>query len=401
MVIENIINWGYIYPNEIETNWSILIVLYPYITGLVAGAFIVSSLYHVFGKEEIKPVARFALITALAFLLFATTPLLAHLGHPERAFEIMWTPHLTSAMAGFGYIYTFYLTILVLEIWFAYRVDIVKKALSSRGLKEVFYSFLALLNYDISKEAVETDHRIGHKLAIIGIPAATFLHGYVGFIFGGVKANPWWSTPLQPVIFLLSAIVSGIGLLILLYIISTKFRKKTLDKKCLYSLARYLWLFMIIDLALESLEIVSMAYEHEESWQIISRLITENLAVTYIGLQFIIGAIIPITLLGLVLVIENERLKFNFTWISSFLVLIQVFSMRWNVVIGGQNISKSLIGLMTYVPPFFHREGVLPAIVIMSLPFIVLYILVKILPPWEDEETPEGGERFITNIHKT
>jgi Ni/Fe-hydrogenase subunit HybB-like protein len=390
MVIENIINWGYIYPNEIETNWSVLIVLYPYITGLVAGAFIVSSLYHVFGKKEIKPVARFALITALAFLLFASVPLVTHLGHPERNFEIMWTPHLTSAMAGFGYIYTFYMLILLLEIWFAYRADIVKTALNSKGIKQVFYSFLALLNYDLSKEALEADHRIGHKLAIIGIPSACFLHGYVGFIFGGVKANPWWSTPLQPVIFLLSAIVSGIGLLILLYIISTKVRKKSLDLTCLFSLARYLWLFLILDLALESLEIVSMAYENEEAWPIIHSLITENLAFSYIGLQFVIGGIVSFILLSLVLLVKNDRLKIAFTSIASFLVLIQVLAMRWNVVIGGQEISKSLLGLMTYVPPVFHREGIATAAAIMVMPFVALYILVKLLPPWEDEEDGTG-----------
>src|SRR5512136_2238204 len=105
---------GFLYPNEIKVHWSILIVLYPYITGLVAGAFIVSSLYHVFAREELKPVARFALIAAFCFLLFACTPLLFHLGHPERAFNIMFTPKFTSAMSGFGYIYTFYLIIVAL-----------------------------------------------------------------------------------------------------------------------------------------------------------------------------------------------------------------------------------------------------------------------------------------------
>ncbi|MDL5503125.1 MAG: polysulfide reductase NrfD, partial [Candidatus Methanoperedens sp.] len=89
-MLENLV-WGYVYPNESEIQWSILIVLYPYITGLVAGAFIASSLYHVFGKKEIKPVARFALLTALSFLLVAMMPLLVHLGHPERGIEIMFT----------------------------------------------------------------------------------------------------------------------------------------------------------------------------------------------------------------------------------------------------------------------------------------------------------------------
>src|SRR5512136_3445951 len=117
---------GFMYPNEIELQWSILIVIYPYITGLVAGAFILASLVRVFNVKEIQPTYRLSLLTALAFLLVAPLPLLAHLGHPERAFEIFLTPHLQSAMAMFGFVYAWYLSVvLLLEIWFDYRGDMV------------------------------------------------------------------------------------------------------------------------------------------------------------------------------------------------------------------------------------------------------------------------------------
>jgi len=384
--------WGYVYPNEAEIQWSILIVLYPYITGLVAGAFIASSLYHVFGKKEIRPVARFALLTALAFLLVATMPLLTHLGHPERGIEIMFTPHLTSAMSGFGYIYSFYLIILVLEIWLSFREDIVKMALNSRGWKELLYSALALFSFDISEKALHEDEKLAKRLAIIGIPSAAFLHGYVGFIFGGIKANPWWSTPLMPIIFLMSAIVSGIALLILLYIVATKIRKQVIDHKCLHSLAHFLWIFLILDVTLELLEIVSMKYESLEKIEIINRLLSEKIAFTFYGLQLTMGIFIPFILLLLVsLMKKRETLKLVMIVVSSIFVVIGVFAMRWNVVIGGQEISKSLSGTLTYVPVFFSQEGVLPAIIILVIPFIILIVVTKILPPWKDmeEEFPD------------
>ncbi len=88
----------FVFPNEVNVTWTTMIVLYPYITGLVAGAFIVSSLYHVFGRSDLKPVALFSLASAFVFLLFATLPLLVHLGHPERAFNIMITPNFSSAI---------------------------------------------------------------------------------------------------------------------------------------------------------------------------------------------------------------------------------------------------------------------------------------------------------------
>ena len=383
--------WGYVYPNEVEIQWSVLIVLYPYITGLVAGAFIASSLYHVFGKKEIKPVARFALLTALSFLLVATLPLVTHLGHPERGIEIMFTPHLTSAMSGFGYIYSFYLIVVVLEIWLSFREDIVKMALNSKGWKELLYSALALFSYDISEKALHDDEKFAKKLAIIGIPSAAFLHGYVGFIFGGIKANPWWSTPLMPLIFLMSAIVSGIALLILLYIAAMKLRKHAIDHKCLQSLAHYLWIFLILDVTLELLEIVSLKYESLEDIEIINRLLSDKIAFTFYGVQLTMGIFIPFVLLLLAGVMKNRQtLKMIMIAVSSILVVIGVFAMRWNVVIGGQLISKSLSGTLTYVPVFFSLEGVLPAIIILVIPFIILIVVTYILPPWKDMEEESG-----------
>lgn len=384
--MENLI-WGFVYPNEVEIQWSILIVLYPFITGLVAGAFIASSLYHVFGKNEVKPVARFALLTAISFLLVATMPLLMHLGHPERGIEIMFTPHVTSAMSGFGYIYSFYLIVVVLEIWLSFREDIVKKAHNSKGWKELLYSALALFSYDISEKALHEDEKLAKRLAIIGIPSAAFLHGYVGFLFGGIKANPWWSTPLMPIIFLMSAIVSGIALLILLYIASMKIRKHAIDHKCLHSLAHYLWVFLIFDVTLEMLEIISMKYASREEVDIINRLLSDKIATTFYGVQLTMGIFIPFVLLLLVGMIKNrETLKMIMISISSVFVLIGVFAMRWNVVIGGQEISKSLSGTLTYVPVFFNQEGVLPAMIILIIPFVILRVVTYILPPWADME---------------
>src|ERR1700691_2042420 len=95
---------GFMYPNEFELQWSVLIVLYPFITGLVAGAFILASLERVFRVEAVKPTYRLALLTALAFLLVAPLPLQLHLGHPERSPEMYFTPHSTSAMAMVGYL---------------------------------------------------------------------------------------------------------------------------------------------------------------------------------------------------------------------------------------------------------------------------------------------------------
>src|SRR3970282_1294818 len=129
-------------PNETVIEWSIAIVVYPYITGLVAGAFTVSSLYQVFGFQRLKPVAHLPLLTSLCFMIFVPLPLLLHLGHPERALNNLLTPHWTSAMAMFGYFATFYIVLLMVETWFAFRPHIVDQAQKRSGVLGAVYRLL-------------------------------------------------------------------------------------------------------------------------------------------------------------------------------------------------------------------------------------------------------------------
>src|SRR5579863_8277258 len=149
---------GFMYPNEVELQWSLLIVLYPFITGLVAGAFILASLERVFKVEAVKPTYRLSLLTALAFLLVAPLPLQLHLGHPERSFEMYLTPHTSSAMAMFGFVYLWYLmVVLLLEVWLDYRKDIVLLSQSSTGFMKLVYRILTLGSQNISPEALRID----------------------------------------------------------------------------------------------------------------------------------------------------------------------------------------------------------------------------------------------------
>jgi Ni/Fe-hydrogenase subunit HybB-like protein len=370
-----------------------MIVMYPYITGFVAGAFIVTSLYHLFGRNEFKPIANLALATSFCFMGVATVPLLLHLGHPERGVNVVLTPNFSSAMAGFGFLYSWYLMVLALEVWFLNRQKIIATARQSRGLKRFLYATLALGTYDTSPEAKSIDHRAVTLLCGIGLPSACMLHGYVGFIFGGVKANPWWSSPLMPVIFLMSAAVSGIALLLILYQILSRARRTEIDQPAIRGLARWLWFFMIITVTLELLEIMMLAYEKSDAWHIIGPLLTTRLAFSFISVQMIIGSLIPFILLMIVVVLDrylHDRIRNTLTFVASLLLLLQVFSMRWNIVIGGQLLSKSLRGIRDgYTPHMFGKEGALMAIALILTPFFLMFIYNKVLPIFAPDEPHE------------
>ena len=295
-------------------------------------------------------------------------------------------PNLISAMSGFTYIWLFYLLLLLFETWLVFRPNIVRYAASSEGSKKTIYSVLALGVNEISEESFAIDRKLIRVLSIIGIPAAFLLHGYVGFIFGAIKANPWWSTPLMPIIFLVSAIVSGMALLMVLYIIVTKIRKAPLDYECIHALALWLGGFLTLDLALGGLEVLSMSYESAESWGIIRQLITQKIALTYLGIQFGLGTLLPILIMGSVEITKlSEPRKMSLRFLSAVFILIGVFAMRWNVVIGGQLISKSLRGFTDYSPPLLGEGGILVATGLMLLPLVIFVVLVYLLPPWQEE----------------
>ena len=376
---------GFMYPNEVELQWSVLIVLYPYITGLVAGAFILASLERVFNVQAVKPTYRLALLTALAFLLVAPLPLQLHLGHPERSFEMYLTPHTTSAMAMFGFVYLWYLmVVLVVEIWLEYRQDLVHARRASTGVRRLMYTALTLGSDNISEGALRMDDRVGRIVTIVGIPSAFLLHGYVGFIFGSIKANPWWSTPMMPIVFLFSAIVSGIALVMVLYVAIAAIRRMPLDMTCLDTIARYLFYAFLIDFSLEMLDLIYRIYEADESFRTLDFMVKTRLYTSQIVLQIVMGTLVPLALLATVQVFRlSDRVR---KWIhvtAGVLTLVGIFAMRWNVVIGGQLFSKSFLGYTTYKMGFATREGLLPAILLLLLPFGILWVLLKLLPPWQ------------------
>ena len=384
---------GFIYPNEVELQWGLLIVLYPYITGLVAGAFILASLERVFKVEAVRPTYRLALLTAMAFLLVAPLPLQLHLGHPERSIEMYLTPHRSSAMAMFGFVYLWYLmVVLALEIWLEYRADIVHLAQTTAGWRRFVYKLLTLGSENVSAEARHIDDKVSYIVTVIGIPSAFLLHGYVGFIFGSVKANPWWSTPLMPVVFIFSAMVSGIAVVMLVYMAMMKIRRQPIDMRCVDTVAQYLLYTFIIDFALEMLDLIHRVYEADESFRSLDFMLHTRLFFSQVILQVVLGTVVPILTIGLIQIFNvPEKLRRLAYTVCGCLTLVGIFAMRWNVVIGGQLFSKSFLGYTTYKVDLISREGELIAAALLILPFLILAVLMKILPPWVEGEAARGA----------
>jgi Ni/Fe-hydrogenase subunit HybB-like protein len=394
------------YPNEF-IYWSIQIVMYPYMTGLVAGAFVLSSLYHVFGQQDLKNMARFSLVFSLALLPVAMMPLQFHLQQPFRGMNVMFTPHFTSAIAAFGIVFSTYAVIVLSEIWFVYRVyfvDQVNALKGKEGAKDRFmyflYAVLSLGAFDTSDKAVALDKKAVKILAGIGIPVACFLHGYAGFIFGSVKANALWMSPLMPVIFIMSAVVSGIALCMLTYIIIMEAKKwSTIIAKgkgdesvkviagaeldVITKTSRYLLGFLVAAITLELLDLIFRGYTAMKSWDILRSVMYGKDFINIFVLQYTLGNLVPFILLLM------PRLTIRRVFLALILVLFGVFMMRWNVVIGGQAFSLSFAGYMHYHLPIIphnmetYKEGLFGALTVVATPFILFWFINKVTPSLE------------------
>ena len=406
----------FVLPNE-YIYWAVEIVMYPFMTGLVAGAFVLSSLYHVFGVKQLKEIARFALVFSFSLLPVAMMPLMLHLMQPLRGIEVLMTPHFTSAIAAFGIVFMTYASIVASELWFIYREHFVRtfQAIEPKAgktfneeMKLLLFKTLTLGAHDISHEAIEADHRAVSRLAGIGIPVACFLHGYAGFIFGSVKANALWMTPLMPVIFIMSAVVSGIALCILVYIAVMEIRKRRAariraqkpwmpsveqlqDRELLEVriTTKYLMLFMIFAITLEILDIIFRGYTAVKSWDILRQVIYGRDFVKIFVMQYGIGNVLPFILLIL------PGLTFRRSVVAAALVLFGVFMMRWNVVIGGQSFSLTFNGFMEYHLPILptsletFKEGLFGALTVITTPFVIFFFMNKIFPVFMNEAEKE------------
>ena len=391
MLPEGALN-NFFFANNAHIDWSLMIVIYPYITGLVAGAFVVSALYHVFKVKEFETFARFALVASFCFGLFAALPLLVHLGQPQRAFNIFFTPHTTSAMSIFGYVYASYMILVMLELWLVYRKFFIDKAQSTRGWKRLIWKVLTLGVTETSPGALRLDHRLISLFAGIGIPWAFVLHGYVGFIFGTVKANAWWASPLMPIIFLMSAIVSGIAMLMLMYSFIRWRTGLPYDFAAMRRLMDHLWGLFMLDLTFETLEVVYMFYEHGHHWAVVGPLLMGKLFGSYAIGQMLIFSGLPLLLLGYIVLFDvTDRRFVKIANFASLCVVLQVLFMRFNVVIGGQMISKSDRGYVDFHFEWFAKEGLVPALIILAAPFVTYFIICRFLPIFSDDALSASG----------
>lgn len=378
--------------------WGIDVPNYFWFTGSSAAAFIISSFAHVFGMEKYKPIAGFSLLMALVLLIAAPMNLIDDLTQPGRVANFFlngWENFPTSPMKWGVLLLMAYPILIFFEALVLYRTYFVKRMNNSTGIKKSFYSLLTLGRKEINEEERTKDHRLGFILGAVGIPLALCVHGYTGYILGAVHANSLWSTPLMPILFLASAMVSGTGLLIVLIPIFQKFftKQRKVDVSIIAELAKLLAWFIVIDLVIRALWLSFAIGFGTDNKNYLVEFFTIHFQMMFY-VEYLLCLIIP-------MIIGFTKLRNNLTlvFITGIVVAAGVWLFRWNTVIGGQTIPRSSPGFLEYTPHLFG-QGSITAVLANWMLFIALVCLVTAFFPWDEEMSEHYENKGLDHEQK-
>lgn len=322
--------------------WGAWVAFYIYFVGMSAGAFLLTSLIHVFGMDNLEEVGKDATLVAIISMIMALGFILMDLGHMERFWHAIWYWNSTSILAWEIRFYTIYITLLMAELYYSFKND--KKMLKILG--------------------------------VIGIPIAIFgVHGGTGVLFAVVKAQPYWNTALFPVVFVVSALVSGTALVTALYIIKNKIAKKEINLSMLKSLAGWMILFLVIDIGLQFFEILIGVYGLEEQEvATLATIITGSFSFNFWAIQMGIGVLLPCILYF----IPQTRNSVNGILVAAIAVVVGILGVRFNIVIPALTVP-----VLPDLPVGSYYPSLIELAISMSiigLGMLIYTLAVKVLP---------------------
>lgn len=368
--------------------WGLPIVIYPFISGLVAGSFVIASLSYTFHLKKFEPLAKLAAIVSFAMLLTAALAPLVDALQPSRAiWELYARDHFPYSPLGvFVIVWSVYVALMLVELFYVFRTSNVERSLQN-DFKGHVAKFFTFGKTDVSQEAISKDKKALTVISAAGILLAFIFHGYVGFLFGAIKARPFWSNPLIPPIFIVSAIVSGIALVMLLYILGFTFysTKNTVNIDTLSELSKYLLIAIGVDLFLSLIEwlYTVRAYAPRDVYQGWKMVVGYGgpLHASYYICQILLGLILPAVLLC------SGRIRQSKGWgvLISILVLFGVYEMRFDTVIGAQLQPKIVQGTLIFHPSWTGYEGILTGAGLLGIAVVLIFALGYLFG-WEDEQ---------------
>lgn len=287
-----------------QVPWGLPIIMVIFLIGASAGSLILSSLGAVFGKAEYKPFARVAAYVAAFLLIGALMVIGLDLGRPERSMYLFKYLNLTSVFAANAFLYNSYIFICFAYLWamFEERTKLIK----ALGVLAVFW--------------------------------AVAVHSGTGTIFGFIFSRELYHSPLTPPSFLIAALASGTGFMILLLLATFKFTRRELDGRLMVGLGKLMAMFLLLMLYVITLENLTRAYSPELRHAMQLLMFTSPFSLVFWGGLVAMGMIIPLAIL------LYPRTGNSVPWVTlaSVMVVLGVLAERYIIVVPGLVLPQSL-----------------------------------------------------------
>jgi len=378
------------------TPWGTWVAFYIYFVGMSAGAFLLSTLIYVFGMEQYEKIGKDALLVAILSMVLAMVFILLDLGHMERFWHALWYMNWTSVLAYEVRFYVLYVALLLSELYFAMRIDLIKTSVVNNR-KGKIAKFLSFGSKDTSEASKRHDHKMLKVLGTIGIPIAILgVHGGTGALFAVVKARPFLNSALFPIIFVVSALVSGTALLIAFYVIRNKVSGNSIDQAMVKGLAGLLSFFLLIDVGLEFYEFFIGAYglEHEEL-ATLKTMIMSDFSWSFWAVQMVIGVVIPLYL------IFSKRTKESVKALTAaaIMVAIGILGVRFNIVL-----PALIVPVMTGLPEGYYYPTLIEIISsggVIALGLFLYSVAINVLPVHTEAGHGQVSAPPLTLDHRT
>jgi len=284
-----------------------LIAIYFYITGLHMGFYTTSVVATLLGKQEWKPIGKIGAVGALIVLAVAPIFLLVDLTQIFRFWHLFPYINLRSPITWGTFFLTAYPPIGLIYAWYVFRGN----------------------------------YRLAKIWGLCGFPVAVSVHGYTGFILALGAGRAIWNTSLNPILFLVSAMVSGLALIIIIINIRYYYftekeapEQKAADLNIINTLVRMMYLFLILELFLMGCDLAVLANSKAEEYETYLLLTRGSWAPLFLGVELTLGGIIPLILLSF----KRIRLHPIGQFITCLFILCGILAMRVIIVVGGQSV---------------------------------------------------------------
>lgn len=316
-----------------ELEWGLPVVAKYLFGGLSMGAFVAYYLWQGFRVRSFRPLAKLAWISAAVFGLIIPIPIFSHLSQAGRWYTLLLNFHWTSPMSWAAPILVVYLASVLLNGRFFFFADVVLAYRSAKGIRRV--ALRALLITRPPEGPIPEASRLGlHLTGAVAFLSVLFF-GYTGLELGILASHPLWANPVNPAMFLITNVISGVAFVVLLWTALDYSRRRHASEEDRAVLTSPLLpAFVAVFLGLNLFTYLTLSYAAPPVQDAVAVLATGEMSILFLWVGLVLGSLVPASLL-----VANGRLKepsASLAILACGLLLLGSFAQKYGFVVGGQ-----------------------------------------------------------------